>query len=150
MAKGINKVILIGNLGADPDKGKNFTKVTLAVGSFYKDKTTGEQVDKTEWIKIVFFGRLADIAAQYLTKGSKVYIEGSLQTSTFEKEGQTHYSTSVVASELQMLDSKSSNGEKSIYKTSNVLKQSSWPAEKLSGPEAAKKYTSFEDSDLPF
>lgn len=150
MAKGINKVILIGNLGGDPDKGNNFTKINLAVGSIYKDKNTGEQVDKTEWVKVVFFGRLADIAAQYLTKGSKVYIEGSLQTSTFEKEGQTHYSTSVVASEMQMLDSKSNANEKPVYKAPNVLKQSPWPTDKLAGPEAAQKYSTFDDADLPF
>lgn len=139
MAKGINKVILIGNVGAEPEKGNNYAKINLAIGSNYKDKN-GETIEKTEWIKVVFFGRLADIVMQYTKKGSKIYVEGAIQTSTYEKDGQTHYSTSVIASGMQMLDSRPESGSKPKFKPSS---------DKLSGHESAKLYLNDEDS-LPF
>ena len=111
MGKGINKVILIGNLGQDPEvkympNGNAVANITIATSENWKDKNTGEQVEKTEWHRVVFFRRLAEIVGEYLKKGSKVYIEGKLQTRKWEKDGQTHYSTEIIAHEMQMLDGK--------------------------------------------
>jgi len=112
MARGVNKVILIGNLGKDPEvryspNGGAIATITLATSESWKDKNTGEQVDKTEWHRVVFFRRLAEIAGEYLKKGSKVFIEGKLQTRKWQdKDGQDRYTTEVVANEMQMLDSK--------------------------------------------
>lgn len=108
---GINKVILVGNLGADPEtksltNGDAVTNVTIATSETWKDKQTGEKREKTEWHRVVFFRRLGEIAGDYLKKGSKVYIEGKLQTRQWEKDGQKHYTTEIVASELHMLDSR--------------------------------------------
>lgn len=110
MARGINKVILVGNLGADPESratpsGMQIVRVNLATSSGWKDKTTGEMQEKTEWHRVVFFNRLAEIASQYLRKGAKVYIEGSLRTSKYtDKNGVEKYSTEIIANEMQMLD----------------------------------------------
>ena len=112
MARGINKVILIGNLGKDPDtrtlpSGQAVTNLALATDESYKDKQSGEMVSKTEWHRVSMFGRLAEISQQYLKKGSKVYIEGRLQTRKWQDQsGQDRYSTDIVANEMQMLDSK--------------------------------------------
>ena len=115
MARGVNKVILVGNLGADPDvryaaSGNAVTKIRIATTESWKDKQSGEQKERTEWHRIVFFGRLAEVAAEYLRKGSQVYVEGSLRTSSYEKESQTHYSTEVAANEMQMLGSRGGSG----------------------------------------
>ncbi len=111
MARGINKVILIGNLGRDPEtrylpSGGAVTNVTLATSESWKDKQTGQQQERTEWHRVVFFNRLAEIAGEYLKKGSKVYIEGALRTREWEKDGVKRYSTEIVANEMQMLDSR--------------------------------------------
>ena len=117
MARGINKVILIGNLGADPDsrmtqQGSAVTNLNIATDESYKDKNTGQMVPKTEWHRVVMFNRLAEIAKDYLRKGSKVYIEGRLQTRKWQDQsGQDRYTTEIVANELQMLDSKQSGFE---------------------------------------
>ena len=108
MARGINKVILVGNLGNDPEtrsmpNGGSVTNISIATSESWKDKNTGDQQERTEWHKVVFFGKLAEIVAQYLKKGSSVYVEGSLRTNQWEKDGQKHYSTEVIASEMQML-----------------------------------------------
>jgi len=115
MARGINKVILIGNLGADPDtrmtqQGSAVTNLNIATDESYKDKNTGQMVPKTEWHRIVLFNRLAEISRDYLKKGSKVYIEGRLQTRKWQDQGgQDRYTTEIVGNELQMLDSKPGN-----------------------------------------
>ena len=111
MARGINKVILVGNLGGDPEmrampNGNHVTNVSVATSKSWRDRESGEQRDRTEWHRIVFFNKLADIANQYLRKGSKVYIEGELRTQQWERDGQKHYTTEVVANEMQMLDSR--------------------------------------------
>jgi len=111
MARGVNKVILIGNLGRDPETrytqgGAPVTNFSVATSDSWKDKQTGQQQDRTEWHNVVCFARLAEIAGEYLKRGSKVYIEGSLRTSNWEKDGQKHYKTEVIASNLQMLDSR--------------------------------------------
>lgn len=115
MARGINKVILIGNLGQEPDtrympSGGAVTNITLATSETWKDKNTGQPQERTEWHRVVFFNRLAEIAGEYLKKGSKVYIEGSLRTRKWQgQDGQDRYTTEIVASEMQMLDSQGSN-----------------------------------------
>jgi single-strand DNA-binding protein len=112
MARGVNKVILVGNLGQDPEvryspNGGAIANISVATSESWKDKNTGEQVDKTEWHRVVFFRRLAEIAGEYLKKGSKVYIEGKLQTRKWQdKNGQDRYTTEIVANEMQMLDSR--------------------------------------------
>jgi single-strand DNA-binding protein len=113
MARGINKVILIGNLGSDPEvrympSGAAVANVNIATSESWKDKNTGEQQERTEWHRVVFFNRLGEIAGQYLRKGSKVYVEGRLQTRKWQDQsGQDRYTTEIVANEMQMLDSRS-------------------------------------------
>ena len=115
MARGINKVILVGNLGQDPETrsfpdGGSVTNVSIATSESWKDRQTGQQQERTEWHRVVFRNRLAEIAAQYLRKGSKVYIEGSLRTRKWtNQQGQDQYTTEIIAREMQMLDSRSDN-----------------------------------------
>lgn len=157
MARGINKVILVGNLGNDPDTrylpdGGAVTNISVATSESWKDRNTGQQNERTEWHRVVFFRRLAEIAGEYLKKGSKVYIEGKLRTRQWEKEGQKHYSTEIVADELQMLDSRGdspgmSGGGAGGYSQpmgqQNSGGQSSAPAYDTPPPEDF-------DDDIPF
>ena len=116
-SRGVNKVILVGNLGKDPEtrflpSGGAVTNITVATSESWKDKQSGEQQERTEWHRVVFFNRLAEIAGEYLKKGSKVYIEGSLRTRKWQgQDGQDRYTTEIVASEMQMLDSRGSSGQ---------------------------------------
>ncbi len=109
MARGINKVILVGNLGADPEtrympSGAAVTNIRIATSESWKDKQTGEQQERTEWHRVVFFGKVAEIAAEYLRKGSQVYVEGALRTNKWQgQDGQDRYTTEIVANEMQML-----------------------------------------------
>lgn len=140
-ARGVNKVILIGNLGADPEtrflpSGGAVTNVNLATSESWKDKNTGQQQDRTEWHRVVFFNRLAEIAGEYLNKGSKVYIEGSLRTRKWQsKDGQDRYTTEIVASEMQMLDGRGGSQDSG--------------ASQPSGGGAAPPADDFDD-DIPF
>jgi len=116
MARGINKVILVGNLGADPETrytptGTAITSIRIATSESWKDKQTGEQQERTEWHRIEFFGRLAEIAGEYLKKGRQVYVEGKLRTDEYEKDGVKRYSTKVIADEMQMLGGREGGGE---------------------------------------
>jgi len=112
MARGVNKVILIGNLGKDPEtrfmpSGGAVTNITLATSESWKDKQSGQMQERTEWHRVVFFNKLAEIAGEYLKKGSKVYIEGSLRTRKWQgQDGQDRYTTEIVADQMQMLDSR--------------------------------------------
>lgn len=113
MARGVNKVILIGNLGADPDvrympNGSAVANVTVATSTVWRDKQSGELVERTEWHRVVFFSRLAEIVGEYLRKGSKIYIEGSLRTRKWQDKttGVDRFTTEIVANEMQMLDSR--------------------------------------------
>lgn len=114
MARGINKVIIIGNIGQDPEvkympSGGAVTNVSVATSETWKDKNTGEPQERTEWHRVVFFNRLGEVAGEYLKKGSKVYIEGSLRTRKWQAEdGTDRYTTEIVASEMQMLDGRGS------------------------------------------
>ncbi len=116
MARGINKVILVGNLGQDPEtrympSGSAVTNFTVATNESWKDKQTGEQRERTEWHRVVMFDRLAEIAAEYLRKGSQVYIEGKLQTRKWQgQDGQDRYTTEIRANEMQMLGGRGGGG----------------------------------------
>ena len=116
MARGINKAIIVGTLGKDPDvkysaSGSCIINVSVATNESWKDKNTGENVEKTEWHRIVVFGKLAEICAQYLKKGSQVYFEGKIQTRKWQDQsGADRYSTEIVANEMQMLGSHKANG----------------------------------------
>ena len=122
---GINKVILVGNLGQDPEVkytagGAAVTTLSLATSESWKDKDTGSDQEKTEWHRVVLWRRLAEIAGEYLKKGSKVYIEGQLQTRKWEQDGQTRYTTEVVGRDMQFLDSRgSSSSDSSSYEDAN-------------------------------
>lgn len=116
MARGINKVILVGNLGADPEtrampSGVQVTNISIATSESWKDKQTGEQQERTEWHKVVFFGRLAEIASEYLRKGSQVYVEGNLRTNKWQdRDGNDRYTTEIVAKEMQMMGGRPGSG----------------------------------------
>ena len=116
MARGINKVILIGNLGADPEtrsmpSGMTVTNVRIATSESWKDKATGAQQERTEWHNVAFFGRLAEIAAEYLRKGSQVFVEGRLRTRKWQdKQGNDRYTTEIVADNMQMLGGRGGGG----------------------------------------
>jgi len=152
MARGVNKVILIGNLGQDPEvkympNGNAVANITVATSESWKDKNTGEQVDKTEWHRVVFFRRLAEIVGEYLKKGSKIYIEGKLQTRKWQdKNGADHWTTEVVASEMQMLDSR--GGGSSDFNQSQGAPQSA-PQSAPSQAAPAPVNNDFDD-DIPF
>jgi single-strand DNA-binding protein len=116
MARGVNKAILIGNLGADPEVrytpgGSAVANLTLATSSAWRDKSSGELQERTEWHRIVFFNRLAEIVGEYLHKGSKVYVEGALRTRKWQdKSGTDRYTTEIIANEMQILDSRQQSG----------------------------------------
>ena len=116
MARGINKVIIVGNLGGDPEtrympSGSAVTNLTVATNESWKDKQTGEQKDRTEWHKVAMFNRLAEVAAEYLRKGSQVYIEGKLRTRKWQdKNGQDRWTTEIIADEMQMLGGRGGSG----------------------------------------
>ncbi len=116
MARGINKVILVGNLGADPEtrampSGTTVANLRIATSESWRDKQSGEQQERTEWHRVVLFGRLGEIAAEYLRKGSQVYIEGSLRTRKWQdKQGTERYSTEIVGNEMQMLGGRGGSG----------------------------------------
>lgn len=116
MARGINKVIIVGNLGQDPEtrampSGSSVTNLRIATSESWKDKQSGEMKERTEWHSVAMFGRLAEIAGEYLRKGSQVYIEGSLRTRKWQdKQGNDRYTTEIIANEMQMLGSRGGGG----------------------------------------
>ena len=148
-SRGINKVILVGNLGNDPEtkampSGGSVTNITLATSESWKDKTTGQQQERTEWHRVVFFNRLAEIAGEYLKKGSKVYVEGSLRTRKWQdKDGKDQYTTEIVASEMQMLDGRQSGSDDE----SPAPKQSQ---SRQQAPSSAPQNFDDFDDDIPF
>lgn len=151
MARGVNKVILIGNLGKDPEvryfpSGDAVANATLATTESWKDKQTGEQKDATEWHNLVFPGKLGEIAGKYLKKGSKVYVEGSLRTRQWEKDGIKRYTTEIRVAEMQMLDGKPGG---SAPMDGGSPAGSSRPARSSAAPSPAAEQP-FEDDDIPF
>ncbi|HED16063.1 MAG TPA: single-stranded DNA-binding protein [Gammaproteobacteria bacterium] len=150
MARGVNKVILVGNLGKDPEirympSGGAAANITIATSESWKDKQTGEQKERTEWHRVVFFGRLAEIVGEYLKKGSQVYVEGSLRTNKWQdKSGNDRYTTEIIANEMQMLGSRS--GGSTSYQPDNSAPQSQ--SQSQSAPAATAPDTF--DDDIPF
>ena len=155
MARGINKVIIVGNLGGDPEtrympSGSAVTNLTVATNESWKDKATGEQKDRTEWHKVAMFNRLAEVAAEYLRKGSQVYIEGKLRTRKWQdKSGQDRWTTEIVADEMQMLGGRSGGGGGGAGGGGGSAPMSS-PSE--SGPSSAPPQPGPDDfdDDIPF
>ncbi len=149
MARGVNKVILVGNLGADPEtrympSGSAVTNIRIATSEAWKDKESGEQKERTEWHRVTFYNRLAEVAGEFLKKGSQVYIEGKLRTRTYEKEGQTHYSTEIIADNMQMLGSRAGAGNPDRVPEESARN----PAPKTTATEP--KSADFSDDDIPF
>ena len=142
---GINKVIIVGNLGQDPEikytaGGAAVTTLSIATSDSWKDKDSGMDQERTEWHRVVLWRRLAEVAGEYLKKGSKVYIEGQLQTRKWEQEGQTRYTTEIIARDMQFLDSRGSSNNESTQKSSEMEDQSASDV-----PDSA-----IEDDDIPF
>lgn len=154
-SRGINKVIILGNLGKDPEvrnmpNGGAVTNITVATSESWKDKATGETKENTEWHRIIFFNRLAEIAGEYLKKGSQVYIEGRLQTRKWQgKDGEDRYTTEIVASEMQMIGGRSGGADRSAAPASssgdNRGSYGTPPP-----PRADVRHVGFEEDDIPF
>jgi len=153
MARGVNKVILVGNLGRDPEvkytaSGAAVVNITVATTESWNDKQTNERVEKTEWHRVVAFQRLAEIMGEYLRKGSQVYIEGKLQTRKWQDQsGQDRYTTEIVANDMQMLGSRGDAGSRQQGEQGGF--RSSPPAQKAPAP-AAGSGGGFDDDDIPF
>lgn len=146
--RGINKVILVGHLGKDPkvnqaSTGMAMASCSIATPESWKDKTTGEKQERTEWHNVVFFGKLAEIAGAYLKKGGQVYIEGRLRTRKWQdKEGMDRYTTEVVANDMQMLGGRGAGSSQTTQH-----KEEAEPTPSSLGPES---FSDFDDSDIPF
>lgn len=151
MARGINKVIIVGNTGNDPEmrytaNNSAVANISIATSESWKDKNTGESNERTEWHRIVFFNRLAEIVGEYVKKGSKLYIEGSLRTRKWQDQsGQDRYTTEIVANEMQMLDSRMGGGSQPADQ-SQQFNQAAQAQPKPAATEGAP----FNDDDIPF
>ena len=161
MARGINKVIIVGNCGQDPEtrylpSGGAVTNVSIATSESWKDKNTGEQQERTEWHRIVFFNRLGEIAGEYLKKGSKVYVEGSLRTRKWQgQDGSDRYTTEIVASEMQMLDSRGGmegggGYQQQAPQQNRAPQQNQAPQQQNQAPQEAPQGMDSFDDDIPF
>jgi single-strand DNA-binding protein len=167
MARGVNKVILVGNVGGDPEtrylpNGNAVTNITLATSDSWKDKQTGQLQERTEWHRVVFFGKVAEIAGEYLRKGSQVYVEGRLQTRKWQDQsGQDRYTTEIVVDmggQMQLLGSRGGNAEGGDYaqrparpprEPQQQAPRESRPAPQQPAAQPAPDYDSFDD-DIPF
>lgn len=163
MARGINKVILVGNIGVDPDvrympNGNAVTTLSVATSESWKDKQTGEKQERTEWHRVVCYNRLGEIAGEYLRKGAKVYVEGSLRTRKWQdQQGQDKYTTEIIAADIQMLDSKGQNASyndapqgQSHYAQGGMPNQPSAPrSQPISETTAHAAFDDLND-DIPF
>jgi single-strand DNA-binding protein len=155
MARGVNKVILVGNLGKDPEmkytaSGAAIANITVATSESWNDKQTGEKQEKTEWHRVVFFRRLAEVVGEYLRKGSQVYIEGKLQTRKWQDQnGQDRYSTEVVANEMQMLGGRAGDsGGRPQQQQGGSGFRNNPPAQQA--PAQPSPDNDFADDDIPF
>lgn len=154
-SRGVNKVILVGNLGNDPEvrympNGNAVANVSLATSESWKDKTTGEQHEKTEWHRVIFFNRLAEIVEQYVKKGSKLYIEGRLQTRSWEQDGVKRYTTEIVANEMQMLDSRGAGAGAGDSSFGQDRPANSQPARSNAPAQSQPQNFDNFDDDIPF
>ncbi len=157
MARGVNKVILVGNCGQDPETrvipstGASVTNLSLATSESWKDKVTGDQQERTEWHKVVFFNRLAEIAGEYVRKGSKLYIEGSLRTRKWQgQDGQDRYTTEIVGSEMQMLDSRGSSPSGEFSGSNDQVKNNEFSNQSSSEISSGSQSLDAFDDDIPF
>ncbi|MDR1012495.1 MAG: single-stranded DNA-binding protein [Coxiellaceae bacterium] len=152
MARGINKVILIGNLGNDPEvryipNGSAVTTISLATSESWRDKQSGELQDRTEWHRVVFFSKLAEIVGEYLRKGSKIYIEGSLRSRKWQdKNGVDRFTVEIIANEMQMLDSRATSNHQEQHHSSKVTSDSTSVPEEQEVPAQLSSI----DDDIPF
>jgi len=150
MSRGINKVILVGNLGQDPEvkfmpNGSAVANFTVATSESWKDKQTGEQKEKTEWHRIAMYQRLAEIAGEYLKKGSKVYLEGKLQTRKWQnQQGADQYTTEIIVNDMQMLDSRAGGQQQSGFQQANPA-----PAMQQGGYQQQKPQGGFQQPAQP-
>ena len=147
MARGVNKVTLIGNLGNDPElrstqSGSAVANITLATSESWRDKETQETKERVEWHRVIFFGRLAEVVNEYLRKGSQVYVEGRIQTRKWQdKDGNDRYTTEIVANEMQMLGSRGTNSDSPASQQSASTSQPASPSAVVNDPF---------DDDIPF
>ena len=157
MARGVNKVILVGNCGQDPETrvipstGASVTNLSVATSESWKDKVTGDQQERTEWHRVVFFNRLAEIAVEYVRKGSKLYIEGSLRTRKWQgQDGQDRYTTEIVGSEMQMLDSRGSSPSGEFSGSNDQIKNNEFSNQSSSESSSGSQSLDAFDDDIPF
>jgi len=157
MARGVNKVILVGNCGQDPETrvipstGASVTNLSIATSESWKDKVTGDQQERTEWHRVVFFNRLAEIAGEYVRKGSKLYIEGSLRTRKWQgQDGQDRYTTEIVGSEMQMLDSRGSSPSGEFSGSNDQIKNNEFSNQSSSESSSGSQSLDAFDDDIPF
>lgn len=154
MSRGVNKAILIGNVGGDPDvrylpNGNAVANVTLATSDSWKDKQTGALQERTEWHRVSFFGKLAEVVGEYVRKGSKLYIEGRLQTREWEKDGVKRYTTEIVVDiggQMQMLDGKQEGGQRQQAPRQQAPQQHQAPQQSQQGANGPDSF----DDDIPF
>ena len=157
MARGLNKVMLIGNLGADPETrftagGRAVANVRLATADSWRDRESGEQQERTEWHRVVFFGRLAEIVEEYLRKGSQIYVEGRIQTNKWQdKDGNDRYTTEIVANEMQMLGGRGGGGRGGPDDGPSAPDdEPGAPARPKRAPASAEPPVEDFDDDIPF
>jgi single-strand DNA-binding protein len=153
MARGVNKVILVGNLGNDPETkytqgGLAITTLSVATTNVRKDKD-GQQIEKTEWHRVKLFGKLGEIAGEYLRKGSQCYLEGRIEYGSYEKDGVKHYTTDIIADEMQMLGGKSEGGGERPQRSAPAQRQDSAPRRQAPAAQQAPM-DDFADDDIPF
>ncbi|MEG0870125.1 MAG: single-stranded DNA-binding protein [Hafnia sp.] len=165
MARGVNKVILVGNVGNDPEvralpNGNSVANITLATSEQWTDKQTGQKVEKTEWHRVSFFGKIAEIVGEYVRKGTQIYVEGKLQTREWEKDGVKRYTTEIIVDmqgQMQLLGGRAEGGEggaprQAAPRQSPAPRQNAAPDESQGGqsaPQPAPDFDSFDD-DIPF
>ena len=154
-SRGVNKVILVGNVGNDPEvrympNGNAVANVSVATSDSWKDRNTGDQQERTEWHRVVFFNRLAEIVEQYVKKGTKLYLEGRLQTRSWEQDGAKRYSTEIVANEMQMLDSRGAGGVNQELGDQPPPAAPSQDPEKASTQQPSSSNFDNFDDDIPF
>lgn len=158
MARGINKVILVGNVGVDPDvrympNGNAVTTLSLATSETWKDKQTGDKQERTEWHRVVCFNRLGEIAGEYVRKGSKLYVEGSLRTRKWQDpQGQDRYTTEIIASDIQMLDSKGASSQAFDAPPASMSQHQGAASKPDATSQTAAPQNAFDelDDDIPF